>query len=197
GRTGDSQAWKKNIGTRPVSARLALLPEGKGRWDRIGVSAVGQVAIISFLLLLPLIFPERMKTVLNLRPTELMQPVTLVPVAPEPPPPPPEKPKITPKPKPVIPEPPKLNPKQTHVFLSAKAVQPEKKIVEVKPVELNPQFDQVKLDMQTKGQKRQKEDVKLDSLSSGSAAPATVVAPLKKVQSAGFGDTNGIPGRRD
>ncbi len=198
GRTGDPQAWKKNIGTRPVSARLALLPEGKGRWDRIGVSAVGQVAIISFLLLLPLIFPERMKTVLNLRPTELMQPVTLVPVAPEPPPPPPpEKPKITPKPKPVIPEPPKLNPKQTHVFLSAKVVQPEKKIVEVKPVELNPQFDQAKLDMQTKGPKRPKEDVKLDSLSSGSAAPATVVAPLNKVQTGGFGDPNGIPGKGD
>jgi len=197
GRTSDPQAWKKNIGTRPVSARLALLPEGKGRWDRIGVSAVGQVAVIGFLLLLPLIFPERMKTVLNLRPTELMQPVTLVPVAPEPPPPPPEKPKITPKPKPVIPEPPKLNPKQTHVFLSAKAVQPEKKIVEVKPVELNPQFDQVKMDMQTKGPKRPKEDVKLDSLSSGSAAPATVVAPLNKVQTGGFGDPNGIPGKGD
>ena len=98
GRAGDPAAWKKAIGTRPVAARLALLPEPKRRWSRIGVSAMGQVALISFLLILPLIFPEQMKTALNLRPTELMQPVTLIPVAPEPPPPPPVKPKALPKP---------------------------------------------------------------------------------------------------
>src|SRR5262245_57735039 len=117
GRAGDPQAWRKAIGTKPVSARLALLPEPKRRWDRIGVSAFGQMAIIGFVLLLPLIFPEQMKTALNLRPTELMQPVTLIPVAP--PPPPPEIKKVMPKPKPVPePEPVKLNPKQTHVFLT-------------------------------------------------------------------------------
>src|SRR5438094_4310309 len=136
GRAGDPQAWRKAIGTKPVAARLALLPEPKRRWDRIGVSAFGQIAVIGFLLLLPMIFPEQMKTALNLRPTELMQPVTLVPIAPEPPPPPPVKPKALPKPKPVEPEPVKLNPKQTHVFLTAKAVQPAMKKVDVKPVEL-------------------------------------------------------------
>src|SRR5215472_13969490 len=145
GRSGDSQAWKKAIGTKPVSARLALLPEGQGRWDRIGVSALGQVAIITFLLLIPLIFPERMQTALKYRVVELMQPVTEVPVAPPPPPPPVEKPKALPKPKPEPPpEPVKLNPKQTHVFMTAKAIKQEVKKVEVKPVELNPQFDQVK-----------------------------------------------------
>jgi TonB family protein len=197
GRAGDPQAWKKTIGTRPVAARLALLPEPKRRWDRIGVSAFGQVAVISFLLLLPMIFPEQMKTALNLRPIELMQPVTLVPVAPEPPPPPKVKPKVIPNPKPEVPEPVKLNPKQTHVFLTAKAIQPEMKKVEVKPVEMNTQFDQVKLDMETKQPKRPKDEVKVGNLSSGSAAPATVVAPLNKVQTGGFGDPNGIPGKGD
>jgi TonB family protein len=198
GRTGDPQAWRKAIGTRPISARLALLPEPKRRWDRIGVSAFGQIAIIGFLLMVPLIFPEQMKTALNLRPTELMQPVTLVPVAPPPPPPAEVKPKA-PKPKPVEPkpEPPKLNPRQTHVFMTAKAVQPEKKTVEVKPVELNPQLDQVKMDIATKQPKRPKDDVKVGVMSSGSAAPATVVAPLNKVQTGGFGDPNGIPGKGD
>jgi len=198
GRTGDPQAWRKAIGTRPISARLALLPEPKRRWDRIGVSAFGQIAIIGFLLMVPLIFPEQMKTALNLRPTELMQPVTLVPVAPPPPPPAEVKPKA-PKPNPVEPkpEPPKLNPRQTHVFLTAKAVQPEKKTVEVKPVELNPQLDQVKMDIATKQPKRPKDDVKVGVMSSGSAAPATVVAPLNKVQTGGFGDPNGIPGKGD
>ena len=197
GRAGDPQAWKKAIGTRPVAARLALLPEPKRRWDRIGVSAFGQIAIIGFLLLIPLIFPEQMKTALNLRPTEIMQPVTLIPVAP-PPPPPPEIKKVLPKPKAVEPppEPPKLNPRQEHVFLTAKAIQPEMKKVDVKPVELNAQFDQPKaMDVQTKQPKRPKDDVKVGSLSTGSAAPATVVAPLDKVQTGGFGDPNGIPGK--
>src|SRR5260370_3221740 len=34
-------------------------------------------------------------------------------------------------------------------------------------------------------------------MSSGSAAPATVVAPVNKVQTGGFGDPNGIPGKGD
>src|SRR5437660_12907314 len=111
-RSGDPQAWKKAIGTRPVPARLALLPDSKPRWDRIGLSAAGQLAIVGFLLMIPLLFPEQMRTALNLRPTELMQPVTLIPVAPEPPPPPKIKPKVTPpEPKPVVPEPIKLNPR--------------------------------------------------------------------------------------
>jgi len=103
-----------------------------------------------------------------------------------------------PKPKPVEPEPVKLNPKQTHVFLTAKAVQPEMKKVDVKPVELNPQFDQVKLDVDTKAPKRPKDDVKVGVMpSTGSAATATVVAPVNKVQTGGFGDPNGIPGKGD
>ena len=199
GRAGDPQAWRKAIGTRPVAARLALLPEPKKRWDRIGVSAFGQITVVGFLLLLPLIFPEQMKTALTLRPMELAQPVTLIPVAP-PPPPPPEIKKVLAKPKPVEPppEPPKLNPRQEHVFLTAKAIQPEMKKVDVKPVELNPQLDQAKaIDIQTKQPKRPKDDVKVGMMSSGSAAPATVVAPVNKVQTGGFGDTNGIPGKGD
>jgi TonB family protein len=137
-----------------------------------------------------------MKTALNLKPTELMQPVTLIPVAP-PPPPPPEVKKVLPKPKPVEPEPVKLNPKQTHVFLTAKAIQPEIKKVEVKPVELNPQFDQTKVEVKTNEPKRPKDDVKVGVMSTGSAAPATVVAPVNKVQTGGFGDPNGIPGKGD
>ncbi|MBA0089168.1 MAG: hypothetical protein HRJ53_29610, partial [Acidobacteria bacterium Pan2503] len=118
GRMGDSQAWRKAIGSQPVSARLALLPDPERRWDRMGVSAFGQIAVIAFLLLIPMVFPQQMKTALEYRIVEIMQPVTMVPVAPPPPPPPP--PKIKPKPvqpKPEVPEPVKLNPKQPHVFL--------------------------------------------------------------------------------
>src|SRR2546430_9848111 len=122
GRSGDPQAWKKAIGTKPVAARLALLPDSKPRWDRIGLSAAGQLAMGGFLLMLPLLFPDQMRTGLNLRPTELMQPVTLIPGAPQPPPPPKVKAKV-PEPKPA-PEPVKLKPKQTHVFLAPRRNRP-------------------------------------------------------------------------
>jgi len=197
GRSGDPQAWKKAIGTKPVSARLALLPEGKPRWDRIGLSAFGQLAIFGFLLVIPLLFPQRMQTALHLRVTELMRPVTEIPVAPPPPPPPKIKAKVVPpEPKPA-PEPVKLNPVQTHVFLAPKAELPKPKTLEAKPVELNPVFEQVKIDAPKNQPKRPKDDVKVGNLGSGSAAPATVVAPLNKVQTGGFGDPNGIPGKGD
>src|SRR5262249_40059989 len=153
-------------------ARLALLPEPKRRWDRIGVSAMGQVAVLLFLLLMPLIYPERMKTALNYQVVGLMQPVTELPVAP---PPPNVKPKVILEPD--MPEPVKLTPKQRHVFLTAKALLPKQKSVELKPVELNPQLDQVKLALPTVP-KRPKDDVKVGVMSSGSAAAATVVAAL-------------------
>src|SRR6266849_1472478 len=188
GHTSNPQAWKQAIGTKPIAARLALLPDPKPRWDRMGISAGSQIAILIFLLLIPMIFPEQMKTALNLRPTELMQPVTLIPVAPEPPPPPKVKTKAPPVVKPEVPEPVKLNPKQQHVFLTAKAEPPKMRTVDAKPVELNPTFDQVKVDMPTNQPKRPKEDVKVGNLGSGSAAPATVVAPVNKVQTGGFGD---------
>src|SRR5207253_2414586 len=198
GRTGDPQAWKKAIGTRPVAARLALLPDSKPRWGRIGLSAAGQFAIVGFLLALPLIFPQQMQTALNFRVVELMQPVTEIPVPPPPPPPPKVKAKVAPPaPKPVVPEPVKLNPKQTHVFLAAKVAPPKIKTLEAKPVELNPEFQQVKIDTPTSQPKRPKEDVKVGNLGTGSAAPATVVAPVNKVQTGGFGDPNGLPGKGD
>ena len=198
--SGDPLAWKKAIGTKPIAARLALLPDSKPRWDRIGLSAAGQFAILGFLLMLPLLFPERMQTALHLRVTELMQPVTEIPVAPPPPPPPTPKVKAKvapPEPKPVEPEPVKLNPKQTHVFLEAKVAPPKIKTLDAKPVELNPVFEQVKIDTPTSQPKRPKEDVKVGNLGTGSAAPATVVAPVNKVQTGGFGDPNGIAGKGD
>ena len=192
------EAWKKAIGTKPVAARLALLPDSKPRWDRIGLSAAGQFAILGFLLMLPLLFPQQMQTALYLRVTELMQPVTEIPVAPPPPPTPKVKAKVAPpEPKPVAPEPVKLNPKQTHVFLAAKVAPPKIKTLDAKPVELNTVFEQVKIDTPTNQPKRPKEDVKVGNLGTGSAAPATVVAPVNKVQTGGFGDPNGIAGKGD
>ena len=197
-RSANSQAWKNAIGTKSIPARLALLPEPKPRWDRIGLSAGVQLAIFGFLMIIPLLFPNQMKTALNFRVTELMQPVTEIPVAPPPPPPPKIKAKVTPpEPKPVVPEPVKLNPRQTHVFLAAKVEPPKVRTLDAKPVELNPVFEPVKIDTPANQPKRPKDDVKVGVMSSGSAAPATVVAPVNKVQTGGFGDPNGVPGKGD
>ena len=47
----------------------------------VGVSAVAQILIVAFLVALPIFFPERLKTVLNMQVVPLAMPVTEVPVA--------------------------------------------------------------------------------------------------------------------
>jgi TonB family protein len=192
---GDSAAWKQAIGTKQVPARLALLPESKPGWDRIGISALSQLAILGFLLLLPLIFPESLKTALNYGIVEIAQPMTMVPVAP---PPPKIRPKVAPPtPKPEVVEPVKLNPKQPHVFITPKVLQPKLQKVEAKAPDLVPVLEAAKIDTDVKGPKRPKDDVKVGSMSSGSAAPATLNLPVNKVQTGGFGGEHGLAGKSD
>ena len=188
-----NEAWKAAIGTKPVPARLALLPEGERRWDRIGVSAVAQILALTFFVALPVFFPERLSA-LKYQVTPLQWVVTEVPVAP-PPPPPPKVARIkAPEPKPI--EEPKLNPKQPHIFVQQKAFQPQIKQLDVKAPELTKQtVFEAKLNTPINGPKRPKDEVKVNNLGSGSAAPATVNLPLNKVQTGGFGDPNGLPGK--
>jgi TonB family protein len=198
-RTAASEAWKQHIGNRQVPARLALLPDGEPRWGRLGVSAVVQVTFLMFMLLVPLMYPEQMKTGLKFVSVEIAQPLTEIPVAPEPPPPPKVKaavPKPEVKPTPV--EPTKLNPAQPHIFANLakpKPIQPKVEKIDVKAPDVKPTFEAAKIDVKESGPKRPKDDVKVGNLGSGSAAVATVVAPLDKVQTGGFGDPNGLPGK--
>jgi TonB family protein len=69
--------------------------------------------------------------------------------------------------------------------------------VEIKDPEMAPVLEAVKIDTKENGPKRPKDDVKVGNLGSGSAAPATVKAPIDKVQTGGFGDPNGIAGKGD
>ncbi|HXC47989.1 MAG TPA: energy transducer TonB [Candidatus Sulfotelmatobacter sp.] len=201
GRTGNSEAWKQNIGTRQVPARLALLPEAKPNWRRVGFSAAVQLTIVAFFILVPILYPEQMKTAIQYSYTAIAQPITMIPVAPPPPPPPKVKavvPKVAPKPAPV--EPPKLNPQQPHIFanlVAPKALKPKTEKLEIKDPDMSPKFEAVKIDVKENGPKRPKDDVKVNNLGSGSAAPATVVAPVEKVQTGGFGDPNGVAGKGD
>jgi TonB family protein len=188
-----NEAWKNSIGNKKVPARFDLLPDGDKRWDRIGVSAVLQILLVTFFVVMPIFFPERLAA-LKYQVTPLQWVVTEIPVAPPPPP----APKVTrvkaPEPKPI--EEPKLNPKQPHIFVQQKAFQPQIKQLDVKAPELSKEtVFEAKLNTPINGPKRPKEEVKVNNLSSGSAAPATVVAPVNKVQTGGFGDPNGLPGK--
>jgi TonB family protein len=185
------EAWKRTIGTKQVPARLALLPEGEKRWDRIGVSAVAQVLIVGFFVAMPIFFPERLQE-LRYSVVPILMPVTEIPVAPPPPPPPKVKVKTEP-PKPV--EEPKLSPKQPHIFVQQKAFQPQIKQLDVKAPELTKEtvFETAKLNVTTNGPKKPRDEVKVNNMSTGNASPATVKAPVDKVQTGGFGDPNGIP----
>lgn len=191
---GQEPAWKKSIGTKPIPARLAMLPEGDSRMKKVGISAVVQLSLLTFLLLIPLIFPQQMKTALQYSYVELAQPITEIPVAP--PPPPPKIVKVnTPPPQPVVE--PVLSPKQPHIFVAPKLMQPQPKVqtVETKAPELNPVFEAAKIDSQTNQPKRPRDEVKVGTMSSGNATPATVKAPPEKVQTGGFGDPEGLPGK--
>jgi len=187
-----NEAWKTAIGTKPVPARFALLPEGEKRWDRIGVSAVAQILFVTFFVAMPIFFPERLSA-LKYQVNPLTWIVTEVPVAP----PPPAPPRV--KAKPALPKPveePKLSPKQPHIFVQQKAFQPQIRQLDVKAPELTKEtVFEAKLNTPINGPKRPKDEVKVNNLNSGSAAPATVNLPLNKVQTGGFGDPNGLPGK--
>ena len=191
--TQNRDAWKRSIGTKQVPARLAMLPEGESRWQRLGVSAIAQIVILTFFVALPLFFPERLKTALNMQVVPLAMPVTEVPVAPPPATP---KPKVAPAPKPVVVEEVKLNPKQPHIFLQQKALKPKVEKLEVKAPDLAPApVLEAKFIDNTNQPKRPREEVKINNLNSGSAAAPTVNMAVQKVQTGGFGDPNGLPGK--
>ncbi len=181
-RTGNPEAWKQNIGSKQVPARLALLPDAKPNWHRVGFSAAVQLTILGFFLIVPMLYPEQMKTAIQYSYTAIAQPVTMIPVAPPPPPPAPPKVKaVVPKPTPPPPEPPKLNPKQPHIFadlVAPKTLKPKVEKVEIKDPDMSPKFEPAKIDVKVNGPKRPKDEVKVNNLNSGSAAPATVVAPV-------------------
>lgn len=186
-----------------AGARFELLPEQKPLWNRIGWSAAGQLTFLGCLLLSPTIFPQQMQTALKCEAVEVIQPVTHIHIAPTTPPPTPPKIKrelpsrdpkpIVPKPKPVVVEPPALNPRQPHIFLVLKPEMPKVRSVEAKPVELKPVFRQTEIVLTSKQPVRPKEEVKTDASSPG-AAPATLTAPLNKVQTGGHGNPNGVSG---
>jgi TonB family protein len=80
--------------------------------------------------------------------------------------------------------------------MTPKVIQPKVQRVDAKAPELNPVFEAAKVDTSQPNQpKRPKDEVKVGTMSSGNATPATVKAPVEKVQTGGFGDPAGLPGK--
>lgn len=190
---GGTEAWKRSIGNKGVAARLEMLPEGDSRLGRVGISLILQIAILGFFVAIPIFFPERLKAVLNQQVVPLAMPVTEIAT---PPPPPVVKAKV----EPVKPAPPieiKLNPKQPHIFVQQKVLQPKIQKVEAKAPEMAPApVIQSQIVDQSNQPKRPREEVKM-AMDSGSAATPTIKADPKNVQTGGFGDPNGLPGKGD
>jgi len=191
--TSNADAWKRSMGAKPIPARLALLDGSKSRWRSMGASAAGQLFALTFLLSLPLFFPQRLEMALRYDAT----PILLMPDAEVPPPPPP--PKMKPpveRPKPL--ERPVETPKIVHLFAPPPRPVPAKpKLVKLNTPELKPVLE-AKLETHVNEPRRPRDEVKLNNLgSTGSSAPPTVNLPIQKVQTGGFGDPNGLPGRGD
>ena len=108
-----------------VSARFALLPEGKSRFGSLGTSVIVQICVVALMIIIPLVFPEKMIPKMIFEITPLAVPVTEVP---PPPPPAPKVAAVKPKPAPV-PEPVKevavVEPVRQPKILAPKVVAPK------------------------------------------------------------------------
>ncbi len=196
-RPADPQAWKKMIGTRPVAARLELLPDGKSRWRSVLTSVIFQSIAAAIAVALPLIFPEQLKTTMLYQVVPLAPLKTeFIPPAPEPPKPPARKAELKPPPAPALvpqPEAPRLTRNTVFAPMIAKARPLEPRKAELPAV--NQTFAEIKLE-QAPEPARPREPVKTGLLTTGSSAAATIAKPTDpaKVQTGGFGDVKGFAG---
>jgi TonB family protein len=194
------EAWKKLMGQKPVSARLATLPEAKVSRSALLSSTLFQVAVAVFLVSLPMFFPEKLVTQIVYEVTPIAAPDTSVPL-PEKPPPPVVRPKVQqePPPPPVEEQPQPVRPRA--LIAPRNLTAPKPKVVDVRSQDA-PKLDQpileAKFEAPVDQPVRPREPVKTGNLTTGSAAPATLKnMPLDKVQTGGFGDPNGLPGPSD
>ena len=104
-----------------------------------------------------------------------------------------------PAPPPTVEEPPPPPQRVAKLIAPQPLVAPKPKPVEVpnvKPAEV-PRINQALTEAKFEAPPepaRPREPVKVDNLSTGSAAPATVNKPIDQVQTGGFGDPHGLPG---
>ncbi len=195
----NAQAWKALVGTKPVSARFALLPETKPRMSALGTSLIVQICLVAFVVTLPLLFPQQMIPRAMYMVTDLAGPPLDIPEPPKPKPPaPPKVAKVQPPPPVEKIEPPKPN---IAKFFAPKieAPKPKPRQVEAELPKVNDTFQPLNLKVDTAQPARPREPVKTGLMGSGSSAIPTITkpTPVEKVQTGGFGDPNGVAGPSD
>jgi TonB family protein len=180
-------------GKSGTTARFSLLPQTKPRFGAMGVSMTFQMALLATILIVPLVFPQKMipKLIFNVMP--LTSPLTEVPVQPK-------QPAVRPKPQPapvveaaVTPPPPQ--PKVIAPRNLAPKVQP-KVTAQVEAPKFEAPVVAPKIDMSVPQPARPRPPVETGMMNTGSAAPATLPKGTdpSKVQTGGFGDPNGVSG---
>src|SRR5262244_2274825 len=185
----NKNAWKNVIGGNDATAHFTLLAQPEPRWSAFGASVALQFAWVSLMIAVPMLFPQRLIPVMHYEVISLVTPRTEVPLPPKPPM---VKPKLPPPPKRPI-EPPKV----ARLVAPPRPLAPKPKPVEAVAPVVTPVFQAGNLNVQKSEPARPRAEVKTGMLSTGSAAPATVNKPINQVQTGGFGDPNGIPGKGD
>ena len=189
-------AWKSMVGDKPVSARFTLLPDTKPRMSALGTSLIIQIALATFLVIVPLLFPQQMIPRAMYMVTELAGPPLDIPAPPRPKPPAAPKVKVQPPPPPVERPAPKVD--VAKFFAPPKIVPPQPKArqIEADLPKVNDTFKPLKMELATNQPARPREPVKTGLMTGGSSAAPTIdkPVPLDKVQTGGFGDPQGLPG---
>lgn len=187
------------VGTKPVSARFALLPETKPRMSALGTSLIVQILLVAFVVTLPLLFPQQMIPKAMEVVTDLAGPPLDIPEPPKPKPPaPPKAAKVQPTPPPpvVTPARPKLDVAKYFAPPKIEAPKPKPRELEAELPKVNDTFQPLNLKSENNQPARPREPVKTGLMSGGSSAVPTITkpTPVEKVQTGGFGDPNGIAG---
>jgi TonB family protein len=155
------------------------------------------VALVAFILIVPLVFPQKMipKIILNVMP--LTTPLTEVPVAAKQPP-------VRPKPQPIAQvQPPTPQPADALVAPPPKIIEQRKLAPKVQPKDLKADAPKLetnieapKMDLKVAQPARPRAPVQTGLMSTGSAAVPTLPNSTDpaKVQTGGFGDDHGIAG---
>jgi len=187
------------VGTKPVSARFQLLPQTKPKMSALGTSVIIQICLVTFVVIIPLLFPQQMIPKSIYMVTDLAGPPLDIPAPPKPKPPaPPKAAKVDPTPAPPPVErtaPPKMD--------MAKYFAPKIEAPKMKPRQVdadlpkvNDTFQPLNLKVDSSQPARPREPVKTGLMTGGSSAEPTITkpVPVEKVQTGGFGDPQGIAG---
>jgi TonB family protein len=181
------------MGQKQVPARLGLLELQKPRASALGASFIFQCVGVFLIVVVPMLFPQKLIPNLRYSVIELTNPRTEAPLPPAPP-----KVHVKPPAPAEIPvEPPKVAKLMAPVPTPVAPKPKPKNISTPETPKLTPVFEAPKIDSAMAQPARPREEVKTGLLSTGSAAPATVNKPLAQVQTGGFGDPDGIAGKGD